>query len=481
MPWKTVSLLKVRQRLVEAVLAHRQPLQKICRRFGISRKTAYKWLVRFRRRGLPGLRDQSRRPRRSPTRLSSPWVKAISQWRRRRPHWGAKKIHHRLRQKYPRRGVPCVCTIQRWLKRTGWIRPRRARRGPAVPHPGLTVAARPNQVWTVDFKGWFRTSDGVRQEPLTVRDLFSRYGLCLRLLPHQDDRAVRRVMQRLFGERGLPEAIRVDNGSPFGGKGALGLSGLSVWWMRLGIRVEFTRRARPGDNAGHEQFHGCYQREVVAAGAAHCRAMQQRSTRWLAHYNEERPHEALGQRTPAQVYRKSRRTYPELWTALGVSAAMGSATRAQSRAHQMARTTAFHGPGLCRANPGIEGCGTSSVGSISGPTAHRTIARARSEWSAPRASAAPKATQSVTYVLLPLCHPCPASVPGRVRSPMELNRSGLGHAQPVKPLRGRSQVHTVRIADGANGAVGAGHVRGGIQNTITRPSQCQVVADLSPG
>jgi hypothetical protein len=152
----------------------------------------------------------------------------------------------------------------------------------------------------------------VRQEPLTVRDLCSRYGLCLRLLPNQDDRPVRRAMQQLFAERGLPQAIRVDNGSPFGGKGALGLSRLSVWWMRLGIRVEFTRRARPGDNAAHEQFHGCYQREVVAAGAAHRRAMQERSTRWLVHYNEQRPHEALGQRTPVQVYRASRRVFPRV-------------------------------------------------------------------------------------------------------------------------------------------------------------------------
>jgi transposase InsO family protein len=314
MPWKTVSLLIVRQRLVEAVLARRQTLQSICRRFGISRKTAYKWVARFRRRGVPGLRDLSRRPRRSPKRLSKRWIQLIGQWRRARPHWGAKKIHRQLRRRFPRARVPSGCTVQRWLKRLGWVRPRprRARRGPAVLHPGLTIATRPNQVWTVDFKGWFRTRDGVRQEPLTVRDLFSRYGLCLRLLPNQDDRPVRRAMQRLFREHGVPEAIRVDNGSPFAGKGALGLSRLSVWWLRLGIRVEFTRRARPGDNAGHEQFHGCYQREVVAQGAAHRPAMQQRSTRWLARYNQERPHEALEQRTPAQVYRPRRRAYAEV-------------------------------------------------------------------------------------------------------------------------------------------------------------------------
>jgi len=314
MPWKTVSLVKVRQCLVEAVLVRPHAVQKLSARFGVSRQTAYKWLQRYRQQGLGGLRDQSRRPHRSPTRLAVGWVQAIERVRRTRPHWGAKKIYHQLRRKHPRRGLPCVRTIQRWLQRNGWIGPRvrRVRRGPAVLHAGLTVARRSNQVWTVDFKGWFRTTDGLRQEPLTVRDLFSRYGLCLRLLPNQDDRSVREVMQRLFVMRGLPEAIRVDNGSPFGGKGALGLSRLSVWWLRLGIRVEFTRRARPGDNAGHEQFHGCYQREVVAAGAADRRAMQQRSTRWLRHYNQQRPHEALGQRTPAQVYRPNRRPFPKV-------------------------------------------------------------------------------------------------------------------------------------------------------------------------
>ena len=313
MPWKTVSLLRVRQRLVEAALARRKPLKKLCRAFGISRQTAYKWLTRFRAKGRAGLCNRSRRPRHSPQRVATKWIKAITHWRRWRPHWGAKKIHCRLRRQHPRARVPCVRTIQRWLRRLGRVPPRwrRARRGPTVPHPGLTQPTRPNQVWTVDFKGWFRTADGHRQEPLTVRDLFSRYGLCVRLLPNQDDRPVRQAFQHLFRQRGMPGIIRVDNGSPFAGKGALGLSRLSVWWLRLGIRVEFTRRARPGDNAGHEQFHGCYQREVVAEGGPQRRVMQQRSHRWLTNYNHDRPHEALGQRSPAEVYRPSRRLYPK--------------------------------------------------------------------------------------------------------------------------------------------------------------------------
>lgn len=314
MPWKTVSLLNARQRLVEAALAGQQPLRELCRAAGVSRKTAYKWLGRFRRWGRRGLRDDSRRPRRSPARLAPKWVNAIRHWRRRQPHWGAKKIRHRLRQEHPQAHLPCVRTVHRWLQRLGEVRrrPRRARRGPRLPHPGLTTPRRPNQVWTVDFKGWFRTADGVRQEPLTVRDLFSRYGLELRLLPNQDEGPVRRALQRVFGRYGLPEAIRVDQGSPFGSKGALNLSRLSVWWLRSGIRVEFCRRARPGDNAAHEHFHGCYEREVVRQGAAHRKAMQGKSTRWLAGYNHQRPHEALGGQTPAQRYRPSRRPYPQV-------------------------------------------------------------------------------------------------------------------------------------------------------------------------
>jgi transposase InsO family protein len=312
MPWKIITVIRARQRLVESMLARRKSYRELFRDFGVSRATAYKWFARFHAQGMTGLHNHSRRPRRSPRTLASQWVRKIDQWRRRRPHWGAKKIHRQLRRESPGFRLPCVRTIQRWLHRLGHVQPRkrRARKGPLVPHPGLTHPTKTNQVWTVDFKGWFCTGDGVRQEPLTVRDLFSRYGLCLQLLPNQDDQGVRRTMQRLFRRSGLPEAIRVDNGSPFSGTGALGLSRLSVWWLRLGIRVEFTRRARLGDNAAHEQFHGCYQREVVDDGAADRQTMQRRSHRWLRAYNQERPHESLNQRTPAEIYQASPRTYP---------------------------------------------------------------------------------------------------------------------------------------------------------------------------
>jgi putative transposase len=313
MPWKIISLVGVRQKLVESVLARCHSVQSVAGRFGVSRKTAYKWLERFRRKGVGGLSDLSRRPGHCPGQLAKVWVQRVLHWRRHRPHWGARKIHQRLQELFPRRKLPCVRSIHRCLQRHQKVRRRcrRARKGPALPAGGLTRARRPNHVWTVDFKGWFRTADGRRQEPLTIRDLFSRYGLCVRLLPNQNDAAVRQVFQRLFGQRGRPKIIRVDNGSPFAGTGALGLSRLSVWWLRLGIRVEFTRRARPGDNAGHEQFHGCYQREVVASGHDHRAQAQRRSDRWLANYNTDRPHEALQQRTPASRYHPSQRIYPK--------------------------------------------------------------------------------------------------------------------------------------------------------------------------
>ena len=160
----------------------------------------------------------------------------------------------------------------------------------------------------MDFKGWFRTGDGQRVDPLTVRDLFSRYVLGIRLLRPRHP-CVQRYFQRLFARYGLPGIIRVDHGPPFAGDGALELSRLSVWWLRQGIRVEFTGRARPQDNAAHEQMHRIYQAEVARRPAPTPPAQQRRTDRWIDHYHWERPHEALGQRVPAEVYRRSRRRY----------------------------------------------------------------------------------------------------------------------------------------------------------------------------
>jgi hypothetical protein len=172
------------------------------------------------------------------------------------------------------------------------------------------AARRLNDVWTIDFKGWFRIRDGSRIDPLTVRDLKSRFILDIRLVPNQTYEAIRPALQRVFRRYGLPRAIRVDNGPPFGGPGPRGLSRLAVWWRRLGIKVDYGRPAHPEDNAAHEQMHRVYQAEVLAHPADHRAMLQRRSDRWRAQYNHLRPHEALGLRPPAQLHQPSPRTLP---------------------------------------------------------------------------------------------------------------------------------------------------------------------------
>ena len=330
MPWKTSSLLEARERLVRSALRGSKSVAELCAEFGISQKTGFKWLNRFRRLGGPGLHDLSRRPRHSPRRTAARWVKAIAQIRRQHPTWGAKKIYVRLQQQRPRARLPKRRTITACLKRLGLTRRRRIRsqRGPQVPRTKLTIPQRPNDVWTVDFKGWFRTRNGQRVDPLTVRDLFSRFILGIGLLRYQHE-PVRQYLQQLFIRYGQPTIIRVDHGSPFAGEGALDLSRLSAWWLRLGIRVEFTGRGRPQDNGAHEQMHRVYKAEVAWPAAANPRAQQWRTTRWIHYYNYDRPHEALGQQVPASFYRKSRRPfcaplrelqYPRPWPTSRVTA-----------------------------------------------------------------------------------------------------------------------------------------------------------------
>lgn len=313
MPWHTVSIHSSRERFVLAALQKREPFIQLCRRFHIARSTGYKWRRRFHDYGRRGLRDHSRRPHRSPRQLALRWRQALRLLRRRHPSWGARKLHARLRQLHPHHRLPDARTLGRWLQRLGLITPvpRHQRRGLLLPLLRRTIARKPNDVWTIDFKGWFRTAEGVRVEPLTVRDLKSRFLLAVRLLPNQSDTSVRRVLAGVFGHYGLPKVIQVDNGSPFGSVGPRGLSRLSVWWRQLGIGVEFGRPAHPEDNAAHEQMHRIYQAEVANHPARNPRAQQRRSDRWRMEYNRLRPHEALGLRPPAQYYQLSSRPLPE--------------------------------------------------------------------------------------------------------------------------------------------------------------------------
>lgn len=311
MPWRTKDRIGLRYELVRRMRRGEQTVAELCREFGVARETAYRWRRRFRAGGLAALRERSHRPARRPGRTRQLWLARLRRLRLRRPTWGARKLRHWLGRRFGRRGVPAVATLGRWLKRWGLARGRRRRpAGPVVLRPRPRPARRCHEVWTVDFKGWYRTGDGRRVDPLTVRDLHSRYGLAIVLLSDQGVASARRAFARIFRQHGLPERIRCDNGAPFGGGGPTGLTRLSAWWLKLGIAVEFLTPGRPCENGAHEQFHRVYKAEVACRPARHRAAQQRRSTAWLRHYNHERPHEALGMRVPADRYRPNRRRCP---------------------------------------------------------------------------------------------------------------------------------------------------------------------------
>lgn len=312
MPWKSDSEPHQRGSFIDRWLRHKMPLAQLCRQWAISRKTAYKWIARFRQQGRQGLRDRPRAAAVVHNRPAPVWLARIRRWRARYPSWGAPKLRWALRRRFGPDGLPSEAAISRWLQRWGLSRRRRrvVHRGPRVERPALTVATRPNDVWSVDFKGWFRTADGTRVDPLTVRDMASRYVLATTLLTGQSVVLCRAAFTRIFRTYGLPRAIRVDNGSPFGAAGALGLTRLSAWWVKLGIRVEFIEPARPDQNGAHEQLHRVFKDETLQPPAASLAAQNRRSQRWRQIYNHRRPHEALGMAVPASVYRQSRRKLP---------------------------------------------------------------------------------------------------------------------------------------------------------------------------
>ena len=311
MAWKMVLPMEQRFKFVLAVEQREHCIAELCRRFGISRKTGYKWIARYRSDGLEGLRERSRRPLSCPHKTEQKWVDRVIQHKLKYPRWGPKKIRIILQEKGWPGPVPAASTIGNILDRAGLVKPRKRRRRKAIFQGTLSQAQRPNHIWAVDYKGWFRTTDGQRCNPLTVSDLFSRYVLDVRALANQSHAAARDAFEQLFSRYGLPEVIRSDNGSPFASTGAAGLSRLSVWWILLGIRLELIAPGHPEQNGSHERMHLTLKQEACCPASSNRRAQQRRFNRWRKQFNEQRPHEALQMKKPAQLYHCSKRIYPK--------------------------------------------------------------------------------------------------------------------------------------------------------------------------
>lgn len=309
MAWRKVLPMDERARFVLEVDKAEMSVAELCRRYGVSRKTGYKWIRRYMTGGLDGIRERSSRPHSCPHKTKQEWEIRIITERVKHCSWGPKKIRELLRRKDLGGRVPAASTIGDILKRAGLVSKRRRRRRGAYHNGPLTEAKHPNHVWAVDYKGWFRTGDGVRCEPLTISDLYSRYVLEVRALPDQSYEKGRGVFERVFEEYGLPEVIRSDNGGPFASRGAGGLSRLSVWWVLLGIKPEFIAKGHPEQNGVHERMHLTLKKEATIPASKDLRGQQRRFDRWREEFNEKRPHEALDMKTPSQMYCGSSRDY----------------------------------------------------------------------------------------------------------------------------------------------------------------------------
>lgn len=284
-------------------------MTELADRYQISRKTAYKWVDRYEADPAAGLGDRSRAPKAHGRAMADPMRDAILALRRRHPHWGPKKLRAILMERQPRDAWPAASTMGDLLRRAGVSQPRRRTRYVVPLTQPLAAAREPNDVWTADFKGWFRTVDQTRCDPLTVADACSRFVLCCRIVA-PSERGVRPWFERTFREYGLPQALRTDNGSPFATTGAGRLSHLAVWWLKLGIQLERIDPGHPEQNGRHERFHLTLQEETTAPPAPTPRAQQRRFDRMRQEFNTVRPHEALGQRPPARFYQPSARPYP---------------------------------------------------------------------------------------------------------------------------------------------------------------------------
>lgn len=312
MPWKVSRPVNERMHFV-ARLDGGERMTDLCVEFGISRKTGHKIWARYQGSGVLGLEDQSRAPKRIPHKTDAAIEEGLLEIRSQHPTWGGRKARDWLVEHKPEISWPAPSTITGIYKRHGLIGESRQRR----PRPGrpawssLRVAENPNDVWCVDYKGQFRLGNREYCYPLTTSDLLSRYLLTVESLDGTDEEQARPVFADAFRQYGLPVAIRSDNGPPFASQGLMGLTRLSVWWMRLGIVHERIAPGHPEQNGQHERMHRTLKAETTRPAAQHALAQQERFDAFRDEYNNERPHESLNGKAPAKVYTVSPRPFPE--------------------------------------------------------------------------------------------------------------------------------------------------------------------------
>ncbi|MDB6109868.1 MAG: Integrase catalytic region [Pedosphaera sp.] len=310
MPWKVLMKQNIRREFAVKALAPGANLTALCLEYDVTRKTGREWRERARLGGINRLAERSRRPLSSPQQLSEATVCQVVRLKVAYPHWGPKKISELYRKA---QGEPIgISSCHRVLKAAGLVEPRKRRvRRAATLVLGPVVPRAANDVWTIDFKGWWRLGDGCRCEPLTVRDAFSKYILAAVVPANGRTQTMLQEFNRLFQLYGLPKVIKSDNGTPFATVAApLGLSVLSASWVALGIELEHSRPGHPQDNGAHERMHKDIVAEVATKVQVDARAQQVALDLWRREYNEVRPHETLRGRCPAELYSKSPRCYP---------------------------------------------------------------------------------------------------------------------------------------------------------------------------
>lgn len=310
MPWKETCRMDEREQFVKLALDRDANIAALSRSFGISRKTAYKWLARYREGGRNALADRDPVPGPHPHSLPISVVAQVLAVRRRYPYWGPRKIQAWIDEHVLGIDPPAASTIGRILEKHGLVRPRRRRRRVDASNQPFARCDSPNAVWCTDFKGHFRLGGGERCHPLTLTDGHSRFLLRCEALEAENTALVQPVYDAAFVEYGLPLAIRSDNGSPFATLGAGGLSRLAVWWVKLGIRPERIEPGKPQQNGRHERMHRTLKQQTARPPQATMFEQQLAFDRFRREFNEERPHEALDQRPPASVYSASPRSYP---------------------------------------------------------------------------------------------------------------------------------------------------------------------------